>query len=103
MFVPRGSLSAEQKRELHRRGGRQITEVEGGTGDTPIERAITWMFINECDGDVWSVGGEPVTSDGKARYFIRLQVPSGSMNDEKRRDLASRVNREIGEATGETP
>jgi len=61
MFVPAGVLDAETKAALHRNVGRQILEVEGGTG-TPLERAITWMFIHELDGDAWTVGGEPVTT-----------------------------------------
>jgi phenylpyruvate tautomerase PptA (4-oxalocrotonate tautomerase family) len=103
MFVPEGALDAEQKAALHRLVGRQVTEAEGGSGDSAIERALTWMFITECRGDAWSVGGEPVTQDGIARYFVRIAVPSGSMNDAKRHDLAARVNAAIGEAVGRTP
>lgn len=102
MFVPTGVLDAETKAKLHRNVGRQILEVEGGTG-APLERAITWMFIFEVDGDSWSVGGEPVTADPQARFLTRVTVPAGSMNDERREWIAARVQREIVAALGYDP
>jgi phenylpyruvate tautomerase PptA (4-oxalocrotonate tautomerase family) len=103
MFVPEATLDARQKAGLHRLVGRQVTEVEGGSGDSDIERAITWTFVTECSGASWAVGGEPVTSDGVVRFFVRVSVPHGSMNDEKRTALAARVNAAIAEAVGWTP
>jgi phenylpyruvate tautomerase PptA (4-oxalocrotonate tautomerase family) len=102
MFVPAGVLDAETKAKLHRNVGRQILEVEGGTG-APLERAITWMFIHELDGAAWSVGGEPVTGDGQARFLTRVTVPDGSMNDERRERIAARVQHEIVAALGYDP
>ena len=43
IFVPAGVLDAEAKAKLHKNVGRQILEVEGGTG-APAERAISWVF-----------------------------------------------------------
>ena len=102
MFVPPGVLDAETKAKLHRNVGRQVLEVEGGSG-APMERAITWMFIFEVDGDTWSVGGEPVTADRQARFLTRVTVPVGSMDDQRREWLAARVQHEIVAALGYDP
>jgi phenylpyruvate tautomerase PptA (4-oxalocrotonate tautomerase family) len=102
MFVPAGVLDAETKAQLHRNVGRQVLEVEGGSG-APLERAITWVFIVELDGDAWSVGGEPVTADQQARFLTRVSVPVGSMDDERRECIAARVHHEIVAALGYDP
>jgi phenylpyruvate tautomerase PptA (4-oxalocrotonate tautomerase family) len=102
MFVPAGVLDTETKAKLHRNVGRQVLEVEGGTG-APLERAITWVFIFEVGGDDWSVGGEPVTADRQARFLTRVTVPAGSMNDERREWIAARVQHEIVAALGTDP
>jgi len=102
MFVPAGVLDADTKAKLHRNVGRQVLEVEGGTG-APLEQAITWMFISELDGGAWSVGGEPVTADRQARFLTRITVPVGSMNDERRIEIARRVHHEIVAAVGHDP
>lgn len=102
MFVSAGILDAEAKAKIHQNLGRQILEVEGGTG-APLERAITWVFISEVDGDTWSVGGEPVTADRQARFFTRVSVPVGSMDDERRECLVARVQHEIVAALGYDP
>jgi phenylpyruvate tautomerase PptA (4-oxalocrotonate tautomerase family) len=102
MFVSAGILDAEAKAQIHQNLGRQILEVEGGTG-APLERAITWVFISEVDGDTWSVGGEPVTADRQARVLTRVTVPVGSMDDERRERLAARVQHEIVAALGYDP
>jgi len=102
MFVPAGVIDAQTKEKLHRNVGRQVLEVEGGSG-TALERAITWMFISELDGDAWSVGGEPVTADRQARFLTRITVPVGSMDDERRAWIASRVQHEIVAALGDDP
>jgi phenylpyruvate tautomerase PptA (4-oxalocrotonate tautomerase family) len=82
--------------------GRQVLEVEGGTG-APLERAITWVFIFEVDGDAWSVGGEPVTADRQARFLTRVTVPAGSMDDQRRECIAARVQHEIVATLGYDP
>jgi phenylpyruvate tautomerase PptA (4-oxalocrotonate tautomerase family) len=102
MFVSAGVLDAETKAKLHRNVGRQVLEAEGGTG-THLERAITWVFIFEVDGDTWSVGGEPVTADHQARFLTRITVPAGSMDDERRECVAARVQHEIVAALGYDP
>jgi phenylpyruvate tautomerase PptA (4-oxalocrotonate tautomerase family) len=102
MYVSAGALDAETKAKLHRNVGRQILEVEGGSG-APLERAITWLFIFEVDGDSWSVGGEPVTADQQARFLTRVTVPAGSMDDERRECIAARVHHEIVAALGYDP
>lgn len=102
MFVSAGVLDTETKARLHRNVGRQVLEVEGGTG-APLERAITWVFIFEVNGDTWSVGGEPVTADRQARFLTRVTVPVGSMDDERRECIAARVQHEIVAALGYDP
>jgi phenylpyruvate tautomerase PptA (4-oxalocrotonate tautomerase family) len=101
MQVPAGRVTAEQKRALHKSVGSQINQAEGGTGEGPLEGAITWMFITEHSDEDWSVGGEPMSADGPMRVFTRVFVLDGLLNDAKRKDLAERVSNEINKALGE--
>jgi hypothetical protein len=87
---------------LHDRVGRQVLEAEGATYDeSPQAQAITWMLINEVPDGGWSVGGQILSGGHKPRVLTRVSVPHGSLTDERRTDIATRVNREVVNALGE--
>jgi phenylpyruvate tautomerase PptA (4-oxalocrotonate tautomerase family) len=77
-------------------------EAEGATyGESPRAQAITWMLIHEMPAGSWSVGSEILTADEGPRVLTRVNVPHGSLNDERRAEVAARVNREVVDALGE--
>ncbi|MBF6172570.1 tautomerase family protein [Nocardia blacklockiae] len=98
LFVPKDSLDP-QRRELI--GGRLVSEVmlAEGAPDTDAARAISWLVVHEIDA--WFVGGRPLPAGEKPKYVVRVGVPAGSMNDDKRADIVRRVTRVLADADAE--
>jgi phenylpyruvate tautomerase PptA (4-oxalocrotonate tautomerase family) len=102
MYVPKGALDDETRRTLHDRVSRQVLEAEGATYDeSPLAQAITWMMIYEMPEGGWSIGGKVLSSGEEPRVLTRVSVPHGALDDERRADIAARVNREVTNALGE--
>ncbi len=87
----KGALTREQKDELAEELTHVLLEIEGGQ-DTPGGRSIAWVRFKEIEQDEWFIGGKSddtyVAEAGK--FLIELNVPEGSMNQE-RKSLAKRA------------
>jgi phenylpyruvate tautomerase PptA (4-oxalocrotonate tautomerase family) len=102
MYVPEGVLDDETKQTLHNNVSRQVLEAEGATYDqSPLAQAITWMLIHEVPEGSWSVGSQVQSRGDEPRVLTRVSMPHGSLNDERRADIAMRVNREVVNALGD--
>lgn len=99
----RGALTAEQKRDLAERMTAVLLEIEGGA-DTPGGRSIAWVLLNELDNDAWAIGGRfddtYVSAPGK--FLIDVEVPEGSMNQQRKSRVHQAVNDAILALTGTT-
>ncbi|MGR6917398.1 tautomerase family protein [[Actinomadura] parvosata] len=95
LFVPKGTLDQEHRDRI---GGRLVSEVmiAEGAPDNEAARSISWLVVNEIDA--WFVGGRPLPAGEKPKYVVRVGVPAGSMNDDKRRDIVRRVTRVLADA-----
>jgi phenylpyruvate tautomerase PptA (4-oxalocrotonate tautomerase family) len=95
LFVPKGSLDQERREKI---GAQLVSEVmlAEGAPDTEAAKAISWLVVNEID--TWFVGGRPLPAGSNPKYVVRVGVPAGSMNDDKRRDIVSRVTRVLADA-----
>ncbi|GAA3664638.1 hypothetical protein GCM10022224_030940 [Nonomuraea antimicrobica] len=95
LFVPKGSLDQESREKI---GGQLVSEVmiAEGAPDTEAARSISWLVVNEIDA--WFVGGRQLPAGEKPRYVVRVGVPAGSLNDDKRRDIVRRVTRVLADA-----
>ncbi|WP_024802291.1 tautomerase family protein [Nocardia sp. BMG51109] len=95
LFVPKGSLDQERREKI---GGRLVSEVmlAEGAPDTEAARSISWLVVNEIDA--WFVGGRQLPAGEKPKYVVRVGVPAGSMNDDKRADIVRRVTRVLADA-----
>ncbi|RFS86768.1 4-oxalocrotonate tautomerase [Actinomadura spongiicola] len=95
LFVRKGSLEEDRRKEI---GGRLVSEVmiAEGAPDNEAARAISWLVVNEVDA--WFVGGQEVPAGEKPKYMVRVGVPAGSMNDDKRRDIVKRVTQVLADA-----
>lgn len=60
----KGLLSAEDKRELHKRITEVLVEIEGR--GNPDFRSYVSVLIEECDASAWSVHGEVLTAEAIA-------------------------------------
>ncbi|MFI6866344.1 4-oxalocrotonate tautomerase family protein [Nocardia sp. NPDC050406] len=98
LFVPKGSLNEEAREEI---GGRLVSEVmlAEGAPDTEMARSISWLVVNEVDA--WFVGGRRLPVGEKPKYVVRVGVPAGSMNDDKRADIVRRVTKVLADADEE--
>jgi phenylpyruvate tautomerase PptA (4-oxalocrotonate tautomerase family) len=102
MYVPEGVLDDETKQTLHNNVSRQVLEAEGATYDeSPLAQALTWMLIHEVPEGNWSVGSQVRSRRDEPRVLTRVSMPHGSLNDERRADIAMRVNREVVNALGD--
>lgn len=97
----RDSLSAEQKRELAERMTAVLLEIEGGA-DTPGGRSIAWVLLNELGNDTWAVGGrfDDTYVSPAGKFLVDVEVPEGSMNQERKSRVHKAVNDAILELTG---
>ncbi|WP_327584467.1 tautomerase family protein [Nonomuraea sp. NBC_00507] len=95
VFVPRGSLREDQRARLSEELVAEVMHVEGAP-DTAAARSISWLVFQ--DVDAWSVGGRPVTADEPARYVVRVSVPAGSLDDDKRAEMMRRVTAVLAKA-----
>ncbi|WUH99304.1 tautomerase family protein [Spirillospora sp. NBC_00431] len=95
LFVPKGSLDQESREKV---GGRLVSEVmiAEGAPDTEAARAISWLVVNEIDA--WFIGGRQLPAGEKPRYVVRVGVPAGSLNDDKRADIVRRVTQVLADA-----
>jgi phenylpyruvate tautomerase PptA (4-oxalocrotonate tautomerase family) len=95
LFVPKGSLDQDHQQKV---GERLVSEVmlAEGAPDTEAARDISWLVINEIDA--WFVGGRRLPEGEKPKYVVRVGVPAGSMNDDKRADIVKRVTRVLADA-----
>jgi phenylpyruvate tautomerase PptA (4-oxalocrotonate tautomerase family) len=98
LFVPKGSLDEDRREKI---GAQLVSEVmiAEGAPDTEAARSISWLVVNEIDA--WFVGGRRLPAGEKPKYVVRVGVPAGSMNDDKRRDIVRRVTRVLADADGD--
>src|ERR1700694_328165 len=92
-------LGDEQKRAISEQLVGEVMLAEGAP-DTEAARSISWLVWH--DVAAWSIGGRVVSAQEQPRYVVRVSVPAGSMNDQKRADMVGRVTRVLADAD-ETP
>ncbi|MEV6321285.1 tautomerase family protein [Nocardia sp. NPDC051787] len=95
LFIPKGSLDDARREKI---GARLVSEVmvAEGAPDTEAARSISWLVVNEIDA--WFVGGRQLPAGEKPKYVVRVGVPAGSMNDDKRKDIVERVTQVLADA-----
>ena len=101
MYVTAGVLDDEAKRAVHERVSRRVLEAEGGSYESDMARAITWVLIHEMPEGTWSVGSEVLAPPDEHRILTRVTVPHGAAKDGQRERIAAGVNEEIVVALGD--
>jgi 4-oxalocrotonate tautomerase len=94
VYVPEGSLSRDDKRDLIARVTQAAVEAEG----VPVTE-MTWVLIHELDRDNWGERGAPLV-DGKSRPIIEIATPIGWTTKARKHELVQRVARAAAEAAG---
>lgn len=98
LFVPKGALSADQRRRISER---LITEFmtdeeEHGAPAAVLEAARSIWQVVVHEPETWIVGGRPVDPDEPPRYMVRVSVP-GSWRKDMSGEVVSRVTRVLAE------
>lgn len=98
---PAGALSAAQKDALAEDLTKVILEIEGGA-DTPEGRSIAWVRFQPLEQGDWYMGGRnDATFEAAAgRWLIELNVPEGSMNQERKTGCHTAITKAILGASG---
>jgi phenylpyruvate tautomerase PptA (4-oxalocrotonate tautomerase family) len=80
-----------------------ILEIEGGA-DTPEGRYIAWVRFQPIERSDWYLGGvNDSTFEGAAgRWLIELNVPEGSMDQERKTQCHKAITDAVLRATGHT-
>lgn len=100
---PKGKFSPAQRDELAEAMTQVILQIEGGA-DTPQGRSIAWVKFNEIDKTDWYIGGDNGTGfEGAAgKFFVELNVPEGSMNQERKSQCHQAIFKALLEITQTT-
>lgn len=98
---PKDSLTRAQKDQLAEEMTHVLLEIEGGQ-DTPGGRSISWVRFKAIEKDDWFIGGKSddtyVAEAGK--FLVELNVPEGSMNQERKSQAKRAIADAILRATG---
>lgn len=94
LFAPKGALDGERGRRVKERLVAEVMQAEGAP-DNEAAREISWLVVNEPQE--WFVGGRPIAGEEQPRYVVRVSVPAGSLDDDKRADMIQRITRVLSE------
>lgn len=98
---PRDALTRDQKAMLAEDLTKVILMIEGGV-DNPQSRSIAWVRFKDVEDDDWFIGG---VNDGtyvsaSGRFLIELNVPEGSMDQNRKSDCHKAITAAVLRATG---
>ena len=96
VYVPEGHLTDAQKSVLFEGLTKAVLRGEAAP-DNPKSRSVTWVFLHELKKGTWSVGGVPSDS---LRFLVEIELPQGTLNDRRRKRMASGVWSVLCEAAG---
>ncbi len=98
---PPSALNQAKKDALAEDLTKVILAIEGGA-DTPQGRSIAWVRFQPIDKDDWYLGGKnDATFEAEAgRWLIELNVPEGSMDQERKSECQRAITDAILSITG---
>lgn len=98
---PPEALSATQKDALAEDLTQVILQIEGGA-DTPAGRSIAWVRFQPISRDDWYLGGrnDAAFEAAAGRWLIELNVPEGSMNQDRKSECHRAITAAILGITG---
>ena len=98
---PTNSLTQPQKDDLAEDLTKVILAIEGGA-DTPEGRSIAWVRFQPIERSDWYLGGKNDDSfEAEARrWLIELNVPEGSMDQERKSECHRAITKAVLKTTG---
>jgi phenylpyruvate tautomerase PptA (4-oxalocrotonate tautomerase family) len=100
---PPEALTPELKDKLAEDLTQVILQIEGGA-DTPAGRSIAWVRFQPIARGDWYLGGrnDSTFEAAAGRWLIELNVPEGSMNQDRKSDCHKAITRAILAVTGKS-
>jgi phenylpyruvate tautomerase PptA (4-oxalocrotonate tautomerase family) len=93
---PEGTLAPETRERLVEQVSLTLLKWEGAP-DNETARSLAWAYVDERPAGAINVGGRP---PDEPRYRIRLTVPEGALDDERRAGLVAEVTEQVLAAEG---
>jgi phenylpyruvate tautomerase PptA (4-oxalocrotonate tautomerase family) len=97
VFVPRHTVPEHIRRRLSERLVTALVASEEPMDPAIIDRgrSLAWAIVHEADA--WAVGGRALGPDDAPRYLVRVSVPRGHLNDDRRAEIVRRVTGVLAE------
>ncbi len=98
MTCPEQSLSKSAQDKLMRELTDRLLHWEGAPVDNAVAQSISWAFVYEQPRSHFYVGGQPITED---HYRVKITVPDGVLDDERKAGLVADATELVGKYAGE--
>lgn len=97
---PHDVLTPDQKGVLAEDLTQVILQIEGGA-DTPAGRSIAWVRFQPIAREDWYLGGrnDATFESAAGRWLIELNVPEGSMNQDRKSDCHKAITKAVLDIT----
>jgi phenylpyruvate tautomerase PptA (4-oxalocrotonate tautomerase family) len=98
LTLPEGALERDRRDALVEDLTATLLRWEGA-GDSAVARSIAWAWVTEVPAGDFYVGGRPAGAE-TARYRVKLTVPAGALDDERKAGLVEDATRAVLAADG---
>jgi phenylpyruvate tautomerase PptA (4-oxalocrotonate tautomerase family) len=96
LTLPEGALGEDAKARLVEELTTTLLRWEGAP-DNERSRGIAWAYVDERPAGTVNVAGAPAP---EPRYRVRVTVPEGTLDDERKAGLVSEVTERVLAAEG---
>ncbi len=96
LTLPQGALAEDAKARLVEELTAALLKWEGAP-DNEIAASIAWTYVDERPAGAINVAGRPAQ---EPRYRVRVTVPEGALDDERKAGLVAEVTERVLAAEG---
>ena len=101
LTLPQGALDKAAQDDLMEKLTFALLRWEGAPDDSEAAKAVSWGYVDERPaGNVYQ-GGRPAPE--QPLYRVKVTVPDGALDDEKKSGLVAEATRHVLEAEGSDP
>src|SRR5688572_8242401 len=101
LTLPQGALDKGAQDDLMEKLTFALLRWEGAPEDSDAAKTVSWGYVDERPaGNVYQ-GGKPEPQ--QPIYRVKVTVPDGALNDEKKSGLVAEATRYVLEAEGSDP
>jgi phenylpyruvate tautomerase PptA (4-oxalocrotonate tautomerase family) len=101
LTLPEGALDKAAQDELMEKLTFALLRWEGAPDDSEAAKLISWGFVDERPADRVYQAGRP--SPAQPLYRVKITVPEGALDDERKSGLVAEVTEHVLTAEGSDP